>query len=77
MNNELLAHRRRRSIGQVAVAAPPPSRIVPAIATSGYLAASCIRIYLLVRGRRIHGPGPDRGLRSGAAPDRVQAGTGR
>ena len=38
MNNELLAP--QSIIGQVGITAQPPSRIVPAIATSGYLAAS-------------------------------------
>ncbi len=38
MNNELLAP--QSMIGQVAITAPPPSQIVPAIATSGYLAAN-------------------------------------
>ena len=38
MNNELIAP--QSVIGQVAVTVPPPSQIVPAIATSGYLAAN-------------------------------------
>ena len=38
MNNELLAP--QNIIGQVGITAQPPSRVVPAIATSGYLAAS-------------------------------------
>ena len=38
MNNELLAP--QDIIGQVGVTAPPPSQIVPAIATSGYLTAN-------------------------------------
>ena len=38
MNNELLAP--QSMIGQVAITAQPPSQIVPAIATSGYLAAN-------------------------------------
>ena len=38
MNNELLAP--QSVIGQVGITAQPPSRIVPAIATSGYLAAN-------------------------------------
>jgi hypothetical protein len=38
MNNELLAP--QSVIGQVGITAPPPSRIVPAIATRGYLAAN-------------------------------------
>ncbi len=42
MNNELLAP--QNIIGQVGITAQPPSRIVPAIATSGYLAASRLHI---------------------------------
>ena len=38
MNNELLAP--QSMIGQVTITAQPPTRVVPAIATSGYLAAS-------------------------------------
>ena len=38
MNNELLAP--QSITGQVAITAQPPSQVVPAIATSGYLAAS-------------------------------------
>ncbi len=38
MNNELIAP--QNVIGQVGITAQPPSRIVPAIATSGYLTAS-------------------------------------
>jgi ABC-type antimicrobial peptide transport system permease subunit len=41
MNNELIAP--QSVIGQVAITAPPPSQIVPAIATSGYLAANHLR----------------------------------
>jgi ABC-type antimicrobial peptide transport system permease subunit len=38
MNNELIAP--QSVTGQVAITAPPPSQIVPAIATSGYLVAN-------------------------------------
>ena len=64
----------RNIIGHGRDHAQPPSRVVPAIATSGYLAASQLhtRIDRLGPGRRVLGPGPDRGL-GGQVPDRVRA----